>query len=104
MAISNTLLQTTETTLLSASSETAVLCLVFCNNDTSSRTITVYAYPSTGSGMVNTSTIVNSYTIPTLDTFIWDGNEKFILDTGGKVTATSDVANKVSVATSYKVV
>ncbi len=102
MAIFSAQLTAAETTIcLAGASETrAVLSIIFCNTDTSDRTITVYAYASGGSAADNT-TIIKSFTIPAGDTFIWSANEKFILNTGDKISGLADVTLKVTTTTNY---
>lgn len=102
MALSNIQLGSTETTICAAgSSETrAVLTILFCNTDTSTRTITLYAYPSSGSAGDST-TIVKTLSIPALDTYLWTCNEKFILGPSDKISGLSDVASKVTATANY---
>ena len=103
MTIKNVLLGTSSTEIIKASTgETAVLSIVFCNTDTATRTITMYALPNGGSDG-DTTTILKDFAIPAKDTFIWSGDEKLILETSAKINGICDVANKVSATTSYKV-
>jgi len=102
MTIRNVQLGLTETEILVASGETAVLAILFCNNDTVTRTITIYCYPSGGSASEAT-TIITSMSIACKDTWIFSGNEKLLLDTGSKITAICDLASKVTATPSYKV-
>jgi len=102
MAISNTQIGLTETTLLTATAETAVLSLLFCNTTASSVTITVYAYASGGSAGDST-TIIKNLEVAPYDTFIWSAQEKFILDTSGVVTALAGTASAVTTTVNYKV-
>ena len=101
MAISNVLLNATETNLLTATAETVILSLLFYNDDSASRSITIFIYPS-GSSASTTTTVLKK-DIPPKETLIWSGAEKFILDTSGKVSALADVASKVSCCVGYKV-
>lgn len=103
MAITNVQLGTGETTILSAAAETAVLSIIFCNTTSSNKTITVYAYASGGSAS-DTTTIVKNYVIPAYDSFIWSANEKFILDTSGKISGLCDSATSVSATINYKAI
>lgn len=102
MSIANVQLGTSETTILTASAETAVLSIIFCNTSSSDRTITVYAYASGGSAG-DLTTIIKTYTVPAYDTFIWTGDEKLILDTSGKISGLADTASSVSATINYKV-
>ena len=102
MAIASVQLGTSATTIKTASAETAILSIVFCNITASDRTITVYAYASGGSAG-DLTTIIKDLTIPAKDTFIWTGDEKLILDTSGVISGLSDAATSISVAVNYKV-
>ena len=102
--IANVQLGTSETTIcLAGASETrALLVMLFCNTDTSTRSITVYAYP-TGSSAGASTTIIYQYSIPAGDTFQWTSNEKFLLGPSDKVSGIADVASKVTVTSTYMV-
>jgi len=102
MAITNSQIGNTETTILTATAETAVLNLIMCNTTASTRTVTVYAYASGGSAGDST-TIIKDYEIAPYDTFIWAGSEKFILDTSGVISAVADTAASVTLTATYKV-
>jgi len=103
MSIANVQLGITETTILAPSVETAILSVLFCNLDTSSRVITIYAYPTGGSAS-NGTTILKSLEILPLDTFIFSGDEKIILDNGGKISGVADVAAKITTTINYKAI
>lgn len=102
MAISNTLLSNSETTLYSAgaSDTVALLGVYFCNFDTVSHTVTIYAYPTGGSAS-DTTTIVKEYNIPAKDSYQWTANDKLVLAPLDKVSALADVASKVSAMVNY---
>lgn len=102
MAISNTLVLNTETTLYQAgaSASVAILSLFLCNTDTVSHTVTVYVYPNGGSAS-NTTTILKSITIPASDTFQWSANDKLVLGPSDKVSAVADTTNKVAATINY---
>jgi hypothetical protein len=97
-------LGTSETTIKAAgaSEKVAVLTIMFCNMDTVTRTVTAYAYATGGSAGAST-TFLSAISIPSGNTYIWTGNEKFILENSDKISALADVANKVTVITSYMV-
>ena len=101
MAIKNVLLNVTETNLLTATAETVILSMLFYNNDSVSRTVTIYMYQSGGSASATTTVLQKD--IPPKETLIWSGGEKFILDTNDVVSAKADVASKVSVCVGHKV-
>ena len=102
MSILNIQLGITSTPIITATAETAILAVIFCNTDTVARVISFYAYPSGGSAS-DTTCIIKSLSIAALDTYIFAGNEKIILDTGGVVAGICDAAAKVTVTPSYKV-
>ena len=102
MSIKNIAILATETTILKPTSESLVLSLMFFNSDSISRTVTVYLYPTGGSAGDLTTVLVKS--IPPKETLIWNGTEKFILDTNSTVSAKADVASVVNVCVGYKVV
>ena len=101
MAIANLQIGSTNTTLLTASAETALLCVLFCNIDSAGHTISLYAYPSGGSAG-DTTTIAKNVPIAAYDTWLFTGNEKLLFDTGGVLVAVCDSANKVTATISYK--
>jgi hypothetical protein len=87
-------------TAAGAAETRAVLSLLLCNTDTTSRTVTLYAIPSGGTANA-TSTILSALTIPAGDTYIWTADEKFILGPSEGISGLCDVAAKVSVNGSY---
>jgi len=103
MAISNIQLGVTETSLLTATLESAIISILFCNTSTTDKTVTIYAYPSGGSAG-DGSTILKDLTIPAGDTFIWSGQEKIILDVGDVVSGLADVATSVTATINYKTI
>jgi hypothetical protein len=104
MAIANVQLGVTETTICqSGASETrALLSMLFCNTDSVSHTVTVYAYPTGGSAGA-TSTVLSELLIPAKETFTWEANNKLILAPSDKVSGICDLASKVSVLSNYMV-
>lgn len=96
--IANMQLWTTETIIKTSGvwAKEAVLSMIFCNNDTATRTITIYTYATWGTAWDST-TIIKSYSIPAGDSFIWSANEKFILENWDKISWICDVASKVTV-------
>ena len=103
MSISNVQLGITSTSIVTASAATAILAIIFCNTDTVARVISIYAYPSGGSAS-DTTCILKNLSIAAYDTFIFSGNEKILLDTGGVVAGICDVAAKVTCTPSYSLV
>ena len=96
--LKNILLEATETNILTASKESAVLSIIFCNTSVSDINITIYAYPFSSSAS-DTTTIIKDLTIKAKDTFIWTSDEKLILETGDII---SGLGSGVSVAINYK--
>ncbi len=102
MSIKNTAILNSETILHTAAGEMAILAIAFCNTTTSTKTISLYAYPNlTGPGG-NGNTVLKNVSIPPEDTYLWTGDEKFILDTGDVISAISDVVG-VTATSSYKI-
>lgn len=102
MALSNIQLADTETTLYqaSASDTVAILGIYFCNLDTVSHTITLYAYPD-GSSASNVTTIVKELNIPAGDSYQWTANDKLVLAPLDKLSGLADVASQVSAMVNY---
>lgn len=79
------------TTLLTATTNTALTTMIFCNTDSVDHTITVFAVQSGGSA--NTaSTIISELIIPAKDSYIWSANEKFLLGANDFIIAISNYA------------
>lgn len=97
--IANEVLGATETILLTATSQSAVVSISFYNADTSTRTVTLYAY-NTGKTAGDGTTIAK-FDIPTTDTFIWTSNEKFIIETDDVISAVCDTASQITATISY---
>jgi len=102
MAILNTYLADSETTLYQAgSSDTvAILGVHFCNFDTVAHTITLYAYP-TGQTAGDLTTIIKTLSIPAGDSYQWTANDKLVLGPNDKLSGLADIASKVSVMVNY---
>ena len=83
-----------------ASGETAILSIIFCNTGAIDRNITVYAYPAAGS-LSATTMIINSLLIPANDTYVWTGDSKLILDNGDFVQCVGS-GTGISATISYK--
>jgi hypothetical protein len=100
MSIANSLLGTSETTILSVTNgqSWANVTLTFCNTSSSDEVITVYCYPNGGSASA-TTTILAQLTIPALDTFIFDS--KLLLGSQDKISGLGLQGSKVSVTASY---
>ena len=102
MALStNAQLGTSETTIYTPASESAVLSIIFYNSTATTKTVTCYAYPTGGSASATTTLF--KIDIAAYNTFTWSGDEKFVLATSDKISAIADTATSVSVVAVYKV-
>lgn len=95
-------LGTTETTILTATAETAILSIIFYNSSATVKTVTLYLYPSGGSASATTT--IAKFDISAYNTFSWSGDEKIIVDTGSIVSALADTTASVSVTAVYKAI
>lgn len=102
MALRNVQLGVAETTLYqaSASDTVAILGIYFCNLDTVSHTIRLYAYPN-GSSASNTTTIVIDLNIPAKDSYQWTANDKLVLAPLDKLSGLADTASQVSATVNF---
>ena len=82
-----------------ASEERAVLNIVFCNTDSSARTITLYVVPSGGSESDSTK-IANEVSIDAGDSYVW--TDKILLGNSDKISGLASVASKITFTASYK--
>lgn len=98
MAITNTLVATTVTSVFYSTGENAVTTMFFCNTSASTDTdIDVYLVPG-GTGTIGTSTqIIKTLSLPATETFVFDA-EKLILEQDDAVYAKASV-NGIVVAT-----
>lgn len=102
MAITNLQLSNSETTIYQAGASitVAILGIYFCNLDTVSHTITVYAYPN-GSSAGNSTTIIKELNIPAGDSYQWTANDKLVLAPLDKLSGLCDTASMVSAMVNY---
>lgn len=104
MAISNTIILSTNTTLstVPALETWASVAICFCNFDTSvtsaDESITVYFVPSGGSA-ADLTTVIKEMIIPIGSTYVFDS--KMILGTGSTIVAKGSVGSKVTTTISY---
>jgi hypothetical protein len=85
MAIYNTAILGSNTTLASGSGERAITTIIVCNTTGAAIDLTLYAVPSGGS-IGTTSMIVKTLSVPAGDTVSFD-QEKMVLATGDSVVA-----------------
>jgi hypothetical protein len=106
MAIFNTNVTSSNTTLNSGSGDRAITTLIFCNTSTyvpatptlNQSLLYVYAVPSSGS--VGTGTIiVNGLPIPAGETVSFD-QEKMVLGTGDSLVAKTDSLSNITATVS----
>jgi hypothetical protein len=96
MAIANatilvTVPGTTETVIYTASADTAVTVIYFCNPDTVTRTLDIYISPG-GGAVTAQDKIYDSVNIPAGDTFVMD-MEKLILANLDEIRVIGNEAN-----------
>lgn len=85
MAIYNTEVLATNTTLSSGSGERAITTVIVCNTGVSDLTLTLYAVANGNSAGAGTM-IVNALTVPAGDTISFD-QEKMVLSSGDSLIA-----------------
>jgi len=87
MAIYNTAILSTNTTLASGSGDRAITTIIVCNTDTSNLVLNLYAVAS-GNSVGPGTQIVSALTVPAGDTVSFD-QEKMVLATGDQIIASS---------------
>lgn len=87
MALHNTPILATNTTLASGSGDRAITTVIVCNTTGSDLPLTLYAVANGGSAGTGTM-IVNALTVPAGDTVSFD-QEKMVLTTGDTLVAIS---------------
>ena len=85
MALKNTEILTTNTTIYSSVGNNAVTTVIVCNTGATERTLTLHAVPNGGS-VSTTNMIVNALAIPGGETISFD-QEKFVLGDGDALVA-----------------
>lgn len=90
MALYNTPIGATNTTLVSGTGVRAVTTIIVCNTTSGDRQLTIYALGKDGSGVQSTagsgSMIVKDLNVPAGDTVSFD-QEKFVLDSTDSLVA-----------------
>jgi len=87
MALYNTAILATNTTLASGSGERAITTVIVCNTTGGDLPLTLYAVANGGSAGTGTM-IVNALNVPAGDTVSFD-QEKMVLSTGDTIVAVS---------------
>lgn len=85
MAITNTAILATDTTIYSSTGNNAITTIIVCNTGATERALTLHAVPSGGS-VSATNMIVNALAIPGGETVSFD-QEKFVLGNGDAIVA-----------------
>ena len=88
MALYNTAILATNTTVATGSGDRAITTIIVCNTGVSNRTLTLYAVANGNSAGTSTM-IVNALSIPAGETVSFD-QEKMVLTTGDTVVAVGD--------------
>lgn len=87
MALYNTAILATDTTLASGSGERAITTVIVCNTTGGDLPLTLYAVANGGAAGAGTM-IVNALNVPAGDTVSFD-QEKMVLSTGDSLVASS---------------
>ena len=87
MALYNTPILATDTTLASGSGDRAITTIIVCNTTAGDLPLTLYAIAS-GNSIGAGTMIVNALTVPAGDTVSFD-QEKIVLSKGDKLSAIS---------------
>lgn len=85
MAISNTAIAATNTTIYTSSGNNAITTIIVCNTGITDVNLTLYAVPSGGTASTTTM-IVNALVVPAGDTVSFD-QEKMVLANGDSLIA-----------------
>jgi hypothetical protein len=94
MAISNTLVAITNTTVYTSTGNNAITAMIVCNYGATTSNLTLYAIPSGGSAGNNT-TIVYQLPIVGGETLSLD-QEKLVLANGDSIVAVASVGSMLS--------
>lgn len=98
MAIVNTAILSTSTTLFTSSGNNAITTVIICNTSGADRTLTLHAVPNGGS-VSTVNMIVNTLIVPAGDTVSFD-QEKMVLSNGDSLIAVgSDTGLSATVST-----
>ena len=98
MAITNTAILGSNTTIYVSAGNTAITTIIVCNTGVVDRTLTLYAVPSGGTAST-TNMIVNALNVPAGDTVSFD-QEKMVLSNGDFIVALgSNTGLSVTVST-----
>jgi hypothetical protein len=98
MAIVNTAILASSTTIYTSSGNNAITTVIICNTGANDRALTLHAVPNGGS-VSTVNMIVNTLTVPAGDTVSFD-QEKMVLSNGDSLIAVgSDTGLSATVST-----
>ena len=98
MAIVNTAILATSTTIYTSTGNNAITTVIICNTGSVDRTLTLHAVPNGGSvGTVNM--IVNALTVPAGDTVSFDQEKMVLSNSDSLVAIGSDTGLSATVST-----
>lgn len=98
MAINNTALTATATSIYTSSGSSAITTIHLCNYTASTASANIFAVPSGGTAG-NSNVLYSNVQITAYNTLIIY-QEKFILDNGDKIYANCDASNKITATVS----
>lgn len=98
--ITNTNVLTTSTTIYTSSGNTVVSTIHLCNQSGAAVVANLYVVPSGGTAGL-TNVVYKNLSIASLDTYITNNNERFILGNGDFIAANANVANSVISTITY---
>lgn len=100
--ISQSVIANSDTVLLTAPALTTLgtACLMLCNTNAASETVSVHIVKSTDTIIATTNMILCEVTIQGKDTLIIN-MEKFVLEEGDRISAIGTVGNYVTATVSY---
>jgi hypothetical protein len=99
MAIQNTALTGTAANIFAPTSNSVVITAYFCNYDTATHTVNVYAVPTGGSAGHGTQILAN-LSIAAGDTYIMS-NERLVLGNGDALVANANASSAITATVVY---
>ena len=103
MALNNSEILATNTTVFSSSGNNAITTIIVCNTDVVDRTLTIYALGVDGSGTQSTagsaSMIVKTLTVPAGETVSFDQEKMVLSSTDSLVAVGSSTGLTATVST-----
>lgn len=100
MAITNTTLGTSASSIYTSSGTSVIVSAFFCNTDSSDRTINVYLVASGDSASNTDNIILKEISIPAGDTYIMN-NERVTLGDGDSIQALASTGSVIVSTVSY---